>query len=84
MLCHLGKILKKQIHISPTNNLKNMVITDKEWYNITIIYTLNGLNCHGIACNGLQIGGRFNAANVLLALVALRGIRNNLKTIKWN
>jgi hypothetical protein len=33
-----------------------------------------------IAYNGLQIGGRFNAANVLLALVALRGIRKNLKT----
>ena len=33
-----------------------------------------------LAANVLQIGGRFNAANVLLALVALRGIRNNLKT----
>jgi UDP-N-acetylmuramyl tripeptide synthase len=32
--------------------------------------------------NGLQIGGRFNAANVLLALVALRGL-NELKTKIW-
>jgi UDP-N-acetylmuramyl tripeptide synthase len=28
----------------------------------------------GITANDLQIGGRFNAANLLLALVALRGI----------
>jgi hypothetical protein len=33
-----------------------------------------------MAGNVLQIGGRFNAANVLLALVALRGINElNLK-----
>jgi len=31
-----------------------------------------------IATNVLQIGGRFNAANVLLALVALRGLKMNI------
>jgi hypothetical protein len=30
--------------------------------------------------NGLQISNRFNVAYLLLALVALRGIGNNLKT----
>jgi hypothetical protein len=28
--------------------------------------------------NGLQIGGRFNGANTVLALVALRGLEMNI------